>query len=181
MFLHEFLRLGLIQCVSAPTHIKEYILDIILTNTDNFISNIEIMSNHETCKSDHYALTLDIKLKIERKKPVKVSSFNFKRANWDGLNSDLNSVDWLSHLDCIELDQAWFKFKRILNHLLEIHIPKITFKHNSQPPWFDAECYVKCREKERLHKKYKRTKSINDELKFTNCRKEFKSLVRSKM
>ena len=54
------------------------------------------MSNHETCKSDHYALTFDIKLKIERKKPVKVSSFNFKRANWDGLNSDLNRVNWLS-------------------------------------------------------------------------------------
>ena len=86
MFLDEFLRLGLIQCVSASTHIKENILDIILTNTDNFISNIEIMSNHETCKSDHYALTFDIKLKIERKKPVKVSSFNFKCANWDGLN-----------------------------------------------------------------------------------------------
>ena len=64
MFLDEFLRLGLIQCVSAPTHIKENILDIILTNTDNFISNIEIMSNHETCKSDHYALKFDIKLKI---------------------------------------------------------------------------------------------------------------------
>ena len=31
MFLDEFLRLGLIQCVSAPTHIKENILDIILS------------------------------------------------------------------------------------------------------------------------------------------------------
>ena len=32
MFFDEFVRLGLIQCVSTPTHIKNNILDIILTN-----------------------------------------------------------------------------------------------------------------------------------------------------
>ena len=181
MFLNEFIRLGLIQCVHAPTHIKNNILDIILTNSDNYISNLEILCNHEACKSDHYALTFEIKLKIKRKRPLKTKNFNFKQANWDRLNIDLNSVDWLSLLDSIEPDLAWDKFKQVLNHFLEIHVPKITFKHNSQPPWFDAECYVKCREKERLHKKYKRTQSINDEIKFVNCRREFKNLMRSKM
>ena len=181
MFFDEFIRLGLIQCVSSPTHIKDNILDIILTNSDNYVNNINILSNHEACKSDLYAITFSIKLKIERKKPLKVKSFNYKCANWDQLNIDLNNVNWLSCLDCLEPDLAWFKFKNNLNHFLEIHVPKITFKHNSQAPWFDAECYTKCREKERLHRKYKRTKSISDELKFANCRKEFKNLVRSKM
>ena len=74
--------------------------------------------------------------------------------------------------------QAWMKFKNTLNHFLEIYIPKVTTKLNSQPPWFDTECYLKCKEKERLHKKYK--KSTADELKFTLCRKEFKSLIRKK-
>ena len=108
-----------------------------------------------------YTTTFSIKLKIERKKPLKVKSFNYKRANSDQLNIDLNNVNWLSCLDYLEPDLAWSKFKNILNHFLEIHVPKITFKHNSQPPWFDAECYTKCREKERLHKKYKRTKSMS--------------------
>ena len=31
------------------------------------------------------------------------------------------------------------------------------------------------------HKKFKSTKSVNDELKFASCRREFKNLVRSKM
>ena len=84
-------------------------------------------------------------------------------------------------MDSLEPDLAWHNFKQILNHFLEAHVPKITFKHNSQPPWFDSECYVKCREKERLHKKYKRTKAINDEIKFVKCRREFKNLVKSKM
>ena len=181
MFLNEFIRIGLIQCVHAPTHIKNNILDIILTNSNNYISNLEILCDHEACKSDHYALTFEIKLKIKRKRPLKTKNFNFKQANWDRLNIDLNSVDWLSVLDSIEPDLAWDKFKQVFNHFLEIHVPKITLKHNSQPPWFDAECYVKCREKERLHKKYKRTQSINDEIKFVNCTREFKNLMRSKM
>ena len=180
-FINEFVRLGLIQCIFSPTHIKGNILDILLSNSDNFISDITILSNNELCKSDHYAITFKVKIKVVRKKPIKTKSFNFKRANWDGLNEDLNNVDWLLTLDCLEPDIAWSKFKEILNHFQELHILKVTIKLKSQPPWFDTECYVKCREKERLHKKFKNTKSINDELKFVYCRREFKSLVRSKM
>ena len=180
-FINEFVRLGLIQCIFSPTKNKGNILDILLSNSDNFISDITILSNNESCKSDHYAITFKVKIKVVRKKPIKTKSFNFKRANWDGLNEDLNNVDWLLTLDCLEPDIAWSKFKEILNHFQELHIPKVTIKLKSQPPWFDTECYVKCREKERLHKKFKNTKSINDELKFVTCRREFKSLVRSKM
>ena len=92
MFLDEFIRLGLLQCISTPTHIKNNILDIVLTNSDNYIRNNKILSDHEACKSDHYAITFEIKLSIERKKPLKTKSFNFKRANWDQLNIDLNKL-----------------------------------------------------------------------------------------
>ena len=61
-------------------------LDILLSNSDNFISDIIILSNNESCKSDHYAITFKVKIKVVRKKPIKIKSFNFKRANWDGLN-----------------------------------------------------------------------------------------------
>ena len=181
MFLDEFVRLGLIQCVSTPTHIKNNILDIILTNSDSYVRNIKILRDHESCKSDNFAIMFGIKLRIERKKPLKTRNFNYKCANWEQLNIDLNSVNCLSFLDSLESDLAWHNFKQILNQFLEIHVPKITFKHNSQPPWFDSECYVKCREKERLHKKYKRTKAINDEIKFVKCRREFKNMVKNKM
>ena len=81
MFLNEFIRLGLIQCVHAPTHIKNNILDIILTNSDDYISNLEILCDHEACKSDHYAVTFEIKLKIKQKIHLKTKNFNFKQAN----------------------------------------------------------------------------------------------------
>ena len=181
MFVDEFVRLGLIQCIKSPTHIKGNTLDILLTNSENHVSDISILINNEVCKSDHFAIIFEVKLKLQRKKALKINILNYKRANWDLLNIDLNSVDWLSILDSQESDIVWANFKQVLNHFLQIHIPKITIKSRSHPPWFDSECYIKCREKERLHKKYKRTKSILDELKFRNCRREFKSLIKSKI
>ena len=122
-----------------------------------------------------------ISLKVNRKKAAKIKALNYKRANWDLLNRDLSNVDWISLMNNCDPDTAWINFKSTLTHLMDLHIPKITVKSNSKPPWFDAECYEKCREKERLHKKFKRTKTLNDEMKFTTCRREFKSLMRKKI
>ena len=181
MFLGEFLRLGLVQCITSPTHNKGKILDILLTNSENHLSNISIISDQQFCKSDHFGISFDVKFKIERKRPIKIKSFNFKRANWDILNEELKSINWVSVLDSLEPDIAWLRFKDTLNYYLDLYIPKITMGINSKPPWFDVDCYQKCREKERLLKKYKRTKTMHDELKFVKCRREFKSMIRSKM
>ena len=106
LFLEEFFRLGLIQCITAPTHTKGNILDILLTNSESLLNNVQILSNCEICKSDHYDITFDLKLKIARKKSVKTQRFDFKKANWDNLNTELNNVNWISVLDCLEPDIA---------------------------------------------------------------------------
>ena len=81
MFLEEFLRLGLVQCITSPIHNKGKILDILLTNSENHFSNISIISDQQFCKSDHFGILFDVKFKIKRKRPIKIKSFNFKRAN----------------------------------------------------------------------------------------------------
>ena len=50
----------------------------------------------------------------------------------------------------------------------------MTVKSEDKPPWFDAECFQKCKEKDKLHRKFKTNKTISNELKFKKCRKEFK-------
>ena len=179
--MEKFMGLGLIQRIKSPTHKKGNILDILFTNSEQYLKNIEILSNSEICASDHHAITFDHQLKIERKKAAKRKQYNYNRADWDTLNNDINNFNWPAALDMLDSNSAWMKFKGILNHILELHIPKVTVKYSTKPPWFDTECYIKCREKERLHKKFKHTMTISDELKFKNCRREFKQLVRSKI
>ena len=72
-------------------------------------------------------------------------------------------------------------FKIILNNITNKFVPLVNIKTEFKSPWFDSECYRKCREKENLHKKFKYNKSLNNELKFKVCRKEFKNLVKAKM
>ena len=180
-FIEEFIRAGLIQLINQPTHFRGNTLDILLTNSENTIDNLAILHTSGICKSDHYTISLDIKIKIKRIKPTKIKVFNFKRADWEHLNEDLNNVVWSSGIDSQDSNTAWINFKTTLTRLMNVHIPKITIKTRDKPPCFDAECFEKCREKERLHQKFKRTKSMNDEIKFSACRREYKSLMRKKI
>ena len=72
MYLDEFIRLGLLQCIKSPTHVKGNILDVILTNSKNHICDINILSNNVMCKSAHFAISFGLKLKFKRKKPLKI-------------------------------------------------------------------------------------------------------------
>ena len=93
---------------------------------------------------------------MKRTKSPKREAFNFKRANWDALNSDLAEIDWLSELTG-DMNTAWDKFKEILEQKTNDHIPKIKIGGRAQPPWFDAESHQACLEKGRLHKSYYKT------------------------
>ena len=84
-------------------------------------------------------------------------------------------------LDFQEPEAAWKNFKNILFQKLDINVPKFTIKSEYQPPWFDSECYLKCKEKDKLHKTYKKKKTVASEIKFKAARRNFKSLIKSKM
>ena len=115
-----------------------------------------------------------------RKKVNKRKNFNFKRADWDALNRDLKSERWDHHLHC-DAETGWHRFKNILNHHMEKRIPTITITDKDQPPWFDSDTYQMCLKKERLHAKFKQTGRPEDYAKFSECRKNFKKLVKEKM
>ena len=118
LFIDSFSELGLAQCVSGPTHTKGKTLDILLTNSQHIVSNVKVSSQELICKSDHYAITFDIKSNIKNKKFTKRKIYNFKKANWDQLNRELRGVSWNAIIDCTEPEIAWSKFKEIFLTLL---------------------------------------------------------------
>ena len=86
-------------------------------------------------------------------------------------------------MDSTEPDiiNIWMNFKIILNNIINKFVRLVNIKTEFKSPWFDSECYQKCKEKEKLHKKFKNNKSLNNELKFKAYRKEFKNLVKAKI
>ena len=184
LFLDSFTNFELEQLINEPTHIRGNLLDLLLTDKSPFISGVNVSDTILPCKSDHYCITFNIKSKFKRLKIPKREVYNYKRANWAAINSSLNSIDWENELQG-NAHESWSSFKNILFNLMDQHIPKIKIGGVSQPFWFDAETHDLCREKERLHQKYKDTVDpelrLNRYLKFSMARKKFKHVVSKKM
>ena len=72
-------------------------------------------------------------------------------------------------------------FKHILLTLCNKHIPTVTVKSNSSPPWFDSDVHKLCLKKEQYRKRYKQTKDKTDYNKFKDSRKKLKKLIKDKM
>ena len=180
-FVEMFNDLGLNQLISQSTHIKGKILDLLLTTDVQLVDKVCVQDINSVCKSDHAAITFDVKTKVKRKKPIKRKCYNFKRANWESLNADLRGVNWDALLDRVEPDIAWNRFKIQLFELVDKHIPQVTFKSEFQPPWFDSELLQACQAKEKARRKFKRTQVKLDEINFINARRHFKQLSKRKM
>ena len=180
-FLNGFAECGMVQCIHSSTHNKGSILDMLLSKSKNHVCNLKILNDKSYCYSDHYPITFDIKTKCIRRYLPKRKMYNFNRADWPSIKSELDSVNWASVMDSIEPDISWMNFKIILNNIINKFVPSVNIKTEFKSPWFDSECYRKCKEKEKLHKKFKNSKSLNNEIKFKVCRKEFKNLVKVKM
>ena len=179
-FIDVFSELGLKQCITHPTHIKGKILDILLTNADTLVNDIDVRDRNSACKSDHFPISFKVNSRVRYNKTASRKCYNFKKANWDRLNFDLCHTDW-SILECCEVEFGWDFIRSHLFHLVDKHIPTVHVKLKFQPPWFDADTYSFCRKKERLRQKFKNTNNLDDELKYMQARRDFKKLVSQKM
>ena len=178
--LDVLLDVGFEQLVDKPTHLKGNTLDLVLSNTPDFVSNISIKDRDHVCTSDHLAITFELG-PAKRKTFPKHKIYNFKKANWKGLISDLMKIDWKAALQYCDSETAWANFKTILFALCDKHIPKITVQFRFKSPWFDSESYALCREKERLRQVHAKSGKPEDYAAFARKRKEYKRLIDEKM
>ena len=78
-FLDTFNDLNFEQLVKTPTHVQGGMLDLLLTNCPEIISNINIKGENEVCKSDHFAIEFVLDINISRKNLTKRKVFNLKK------------------------------------------------------------------------------------------------------
>ena len=93
-FIDSFAELGLRQHIKVPTHTKGNILDILLTNFDNIIANVKVKDHLSVCYSDHFPITFSVLGRVKRISLPKREFYNFKKADWDSLNADLQKIKW---------------------------------------------------------------------------------------
>lgn len=101
---------------------------------------------------------------------------DFKSADYASINAHLSSLNW-EFLEKLSIDEAVESFYKVLIELISQYVPHRCRKTGSKqfPRWFSCDLKRLIYGKKKAHKKFKRTRSINDYLMFSEIRKRVRS------
>ena len=118
-------HLNMTQLISEPTHVKGNILDLLITNIDNYISDILVNSPSINLASDHFPITFNLAATYSPPKTAVRFVYDFTKADFNGLNNYLLDVDFSPCFDSPTVDDSWLQFKSVLLDAVSSFIPKI--------------------------------------------------------
>lgn len=119
---------SMIQTVNKPTMvkrtgIKSNTLDIILVDNSSLVTSTRVCDRFSTCDHLPVEFILRIENTPEHQKPQLMR--NFKQANWDVINSAIDSVRWTQVFIGKTVEQAASKFYEIINDIIDSNIPLV--------------------------------------------------------
>ena len=156
----------LIQKVKFPTrniriNQQSNILDLILTNDDDAIS--EIIHAPPIGFSDHDTLFFQLNIIKEKTKEEKILRFNLSKGKYDDMRSHLDSINW-NYLENVGVEECWNDIKDRIVDSMEKFIPKIKTgktKH-IRPCWMNNKLLRKIKKKYHSYKRFLISKSGRD-------------------
>ena len=167
-FLHEQ---NLTQLIKSPTHIYGNTLDLFFTNNTQTVLDVKVSEPFAlTC--DHNTIEMTLALPKSRP-PLKTSKRNFYRANYDSINTFLNSYNWSDILNgTSDINIAYKQFSDIVQLSVEEFVPCSKSGKKISLPKNIRSLLSK---KKRMYRKMKQDPSLKDEYK--KLAKKYKSLV----
>ncbi len=174
---------GLEQLINYPTRFdlangRASCLDYIITNNKNFISSIS--SHGPIANNDHIPISFNINAVIPKSSCYYRHVWNFKKGNFEDLNRKLSDFAWDTIFRVEDLDEIVDLWTETFLRLAKECIPytKILVRPNDLP-YMTAELRSKIRKRERLFKKWKRTKINDHRAHYVECRNDTTKSLRS--
>ena len=147
------------QHVTQATHQRgaqaANILDLIFTNEENMVSNLDIQA--PVGKSHHNVLLFDLQCYVTHAPSIR-KSYNFKRGDFNRLRQLMGSHDF-SEMERLPIDEAWKVFQNVLSTHADTCIPLIKPRTRNRPLWVNNSVLAKIKEKNQAYKQYRQTKS----------------------
>lgn len=153
---------GLSLHISSPTRWakgKASLLDIILSN----IKNIYAAGCLDKGLSDHNPIFI-----VKKREKIK-RTFEYKRTrsykSYNGVifQDKLNNLDWSIFDILSDVDDMWNMLHSAISYEMNIMCPVVYTKVNTTKPiWYNQELYEVSKERDRLFKKFRRSKGVNE-------------------
>ena len=135
-FMELTLRYGLEQVNKNPSTRHGNVLDLVLTNFADKLT--KVYSSTFVYKSDHFLLDFAIRMQVDRMTPPPRTVWNFKRANYAKLTTDINNAQLNDQIENEEsTENAWTNWRQKLLNIAKNSIPKVTVNDSEDPPWMD--------------------------------------------
>ena len=145
------------QHVTNPTRYREgqepSILDLIFTNEENAIANVDIGPG--LGKSDHLFLTFDLICYTERISS-NIKKRNFHKGDYESISQELEQINWDTMEEMDNIDEVWSYLTVHLSNIIERHIPesKVNPYNTSKKTYIDKTALAAIKKKHQLWKKY---------------------------
>ncbi|GMT32459.1 hypothetical protein PFISCL1PPCAC_23756, partial [Pristionchus fissidentatus] len=134
----DFLEMAnMTQLVDKPTRDNNF-LDLLLTNGDELIRNVEILP--EIGNSDHR--TIEFQLSISHKPPKCINRRNFSKGNYQTINSILAKINWSLVFKCDDSTNIMYeKLLSILEVIIEFRVPmtRVNMSGMPIPPFIEKQ------------------------------------------
>jgi hypothetical protein len=122
LFAELVIKNGLDQLVTDCTR-GDAILDLLLTDCNDSIINVAVLDSFSS--SDHSMVWFEMLLPHNLQKPLNpIYKYDFARVNWEMVNQALSTINWLSLVREVPINQARHNFYTHIYNVIECTVPK---------------------------------------------------------
>ena len=169
---------GFKQIIKAPTRITNEsatLIDLILTTHPLNISTHKVIP---TSLSDHDMVGCIRKLHNCKIKPKRIKCRNYVNYDLNLIRVELRNVNWNHVFKFTNPIDAWAQVKKILTEIIDRYAPFVTKKVKGKScPWLTAEVKAEMNQRDRLLRKFRKTKCTYDWKSFTRKRNYVNNLI----
>jgi hypothetical protein len=165
--LYDFINVNdLHQIVEEPTHISSTaanILDLIITDSPGYIVKQSLMP---PIGSKHQIVQAELKIQYRRDKDYLREVWSYNRGDYNGLVRELKNTPWHIGPELYEeIDDMAEYWHKSFMEACKIHVPNRFIKVRPRDkPWITHQVKDAIRKRNRMYKRFKRTRSLEHEL-----------------
>ena len=164
------------QHVDEATQRSGNILDLVITNDPNLVSQVEMEG--KLANSDHDIITTTINLETDAKNNNRRTR-NYNNADYDEMKKMMRR-NWEEELRNKDVEGSWQLIKGVIDEAVEKCVPWKKIRAGNPPKWMCNELKRLIGKKKRAWKKWKKSKKEEDRKEYKSLEKKTKKTIRNR-
>lgn len=178
MFVHLMDSYNLCQLNVIPSNVHNHFLDLIFSNTENLISDVS--GHNDEFPSDHAVLHFNVNMKHTKTQGPKRVRYNYKRADYAGLFTQLRSILSVDIANCTDVNELWSYCYNAICQAVDLAVPKASANRSGNAPWIDGEARHEIHRRNTAWRRAKQLGTAEAWTQFRVIRNRCKAFLRSK-